>query len=148
MSCNSSLIVLLALTAALAAPLLLMYSSPSSCYSRIDNTSPQRVRIHFHVLFKASSSIRSTFGRIELFVSAAALFLADRIGGSSGVGEVRDMAVFSQTAQSSLKRPGPIFGVCAVCSRSTGGSADSHFIIWWPTFWQSPACVCQGRIKC
>lgn len=44
--------------------------------------------------------------RIELLVSAVELFLADRIRGSSSVGEVRDMAVFSQTAQSSLKRPG------------------------------------------
>lgn len=69
--------------------------------------------------------------RIELFVSAAELFLADRIRGSSGVGEVRDMAVFSQTAQSSLKRPGPnIWCVCACApsaADSTGGSADFAF---------------------
>lgn len=133
MSCNSSLIVLLAPAAALATPLFLSYNSPTLCYSRIEDPSPQCVRIHFHVLFKPSSSIRSTLSRIELFVSAAELFLADRIRGSSSVREVRDMVVFSQTAQSSLKRPGPnIWCVCAVCSWSAGGSADSHFIIWWP----------------
>lgn len=107
MSCNSSLIVLLALGAVLATPLLLLYNSPTLCYRLIQNTSPQRVGIHFHVLFKACSSISSTLSRIELFVSAAELFLADRIHGFSNVSEVRYTAVFGQTAQSSLKRTGP-----------------------------------------
>lgn len=60
-------------------------------------------------------------------------FLADRIGGSGGVGEVRDMAVFSQTAQSSLKRPGPNIWRMCVCVLSVAdplvAQRDSHFII-------------------
>ena len=81
---------------------------------------------------RASSSIRSTLSRIELFFVLLRIFfffffhpfLADGVGGSSDVGEVRDTAAFSPTAQSSLKRPGPEY---LVCSRSTGGSADFTF---------------------
>lgn len=46
----------------------------------------ERVRIHFHVLFKACCS------------SSFELFLADRLCGCSHVREVKDTAVFSQTA--------------------------------------------------
>lgn len=55
----------------------------------------------------------------------------------------------SKTVASSLKTTGrPICGMCAVCSRSTGGSADPRSTTWWAPFWQSPACICQSRIKC
>lgn len=107
MSCNSSLIVLLALCAVLATPLLLQCNSPTLCCSLIENTSLHRVRIHFHVLFKASPSIRSALSRIELllFVSAAELFLADMIPRLQQCRRRRlgDTTAFAPTAQSSLK---------------------------------------------
>lgn len=49
---------------------------------------------------------------IELFLSGAELFLADRISGSSGVGEVRNTAAFSKTARSSLKKTGARYLAC------------------------------------
>lgn len=107
MSCNSSLIVLLALCAVLATPLLPLYNSPTLCKSLIENAALHRVGIHFHVLFKASQSIRSTLRRIELLlfcVSAADLFLADRIPGRGRWG---DTTAFPLTAPSSLKTPKP-----------------------------------------
>ena len=95
--------------------------------------SPRRVRIHFHVLFKGLLEYQEHFEQDWTFFCFCCgsffffffhPFLADGVGGSSDVGEVRDTAAFSPTAQSSLKRPGPEY---LVCSRSTGGSADFTF---------------------
>lgn len=71
---------------------------------------------------RASSSIRSTLSRIELF------FFCFCCRQNRRLQRCRRGERHGQTAQSSLKRSrARIFAARAVCSRSTGGSADFTF---------------------
>lgn len=148
MSCNSSLIVLLALGAVLAAPSLLLYNSLTLCCSLIENTSPQCVRIHFHVLFKASSSISSTLSRIELFCFCCRALPGWQDRAASVMPERwRDVAVCSlPTAQSSLKRPrAPRYFSALVCGQSAGWLGLVHVFYHLMTLVLTVSCLYLSR---
>lgn len=121
MSCNSSLIVSLASRCSVGCATITRLVPRVTTPDR-NTPSPRRVRIHFHVLFKGLLEYQEHFEQDWTF------FFCFCCRQNRRLQRCRRGERHGQTAQSSLKRSrARIFAARAVCSRSTGGSADFTF---------------------